>query len=115
MAHPFVLVTKKMSKSCFLLVAVCLLSFSQCVLRVEGEQNHSEELFLKHLPDGRVFAHFEFVTTWDVHPLRFVQPSNGIKWLLIGGSLAQHNINYINIVELGGFTVTVISVYNIAD
>ena len=77
MLHPLI---KKMSSSKrFLFVTVCLLSVSECVLGIEGKQNHSEELFLKHLPDGRVFAHFEFATTWNVHPLRFVQPSNGNK------------------------------------
>ena len=43
-------------------------------------QRYSEELFLKHLPDGRVSAIFQFTTTWDVHPLDISRPSNGKPW-----------------------------------
>ena len=42
-------------------------------------QSLSEQLLLRHLPDGRVLAHFEFTTTWAVHPVHFSGASNG-KW-----------------------------------
>ena len=51
----------------------CLVLGSDC----RRSQRYSEELFLKHLPDGRVSATFQFTTTWDVHPLDISQPSNG--------------------------------------
>ncbi len=40
--------------------------------RAAGEtQDYAEELFLRHLPDGRVLAVFEFATAWLVPPLAF--------------------------------------------
>jgi len=57
-----------------------LLSLHKTLLASEKGQENKEELFLKHLPDGRVFAHFEFTTSWNIHPELFVQHSNGKAW-----------------------------------
>lgn len=54
-----------------------LLSILGALLATGQRQSNAEELFLKHLPDGRVMARFEFSTDWDVHPLSFVRSSNG--------------------------------------
>ena len=40
-------------------------------------QDYAEELFISHLPDGRVMAVFEFATTWDMHPLLFSHHNGG--------------------------------------
>lgn len=58
-----------------LVITLFLLSCALSLLGKEHEQRHTEELFLKHLPDGRVFAQFEFTTIWDVHPLLFAKPA----------------------------------------
>lgn len=42
-----------------------------------GEQLVEEDVFISHLPDARVMAHFEFKTTWHVHPLLFSQRHRG--------------------------------------
>ena len=59
-----------------LLLLVCSCVLLPLVWAQRG-QDHQEELFMKHLPDGRVLAHFDFKTTWDLHPLAFSRPSNG--------------------------------------
>lgn len=43
----------------------------------ESGQNYSEDLFIKNLPDGRVMATFDFITSWDISPVTFAQPSLG--------------------------------------
>ena len=59
-------------------IILLLLSIPGVRLTTEQGQSNTEELFLKHLPDGRVMARFEFSTQWDVHPLSFVRSSNGV-------------------------------------
>ena len=56
-----------------LLALLCLALCSKC----RQSQHFSEQLSLKHLPDGRVSATFEFRTSWDVHPLDFSHPASG--------------------------------------
>ena len=64
-------------------MSTMLLAFSVCVcslialIGAQKGQELQEELFLKHLPDGRVLAHFEFTTAWHIHPLAFSHPSSG--------------------------------------
>lgn len=40
-------------------------------------QKLEEDLFITHLPDARVMAHFTFTATWDLHPLMFAQDFKG--------------------------------------
>lgn len=43
-----------------------------------ADQDYNEELFIKNLPDGRVMATFDFITTWKSSPVyTFAQPSIG--------------------------------------
>ena len=58
-------------------VLLCLCVLLSAAQKHEREQDFAEQLFLKHLPDGRVLASFEFTTTWDIHPLTFTQPHAG--------------------------------------
>jgi len=81
------------------LALFCLVLGSDC----RRSQRYSEELFLKHLPDGRVSATFQFTTTWDVHPLDLSQTSNGeprgrslsiINWCLnVSSSISPKNVS----------------------
>ena len=62
-------------------VFLCLCGLLAAAKKHEREQDFTELLFLKHLPDGRVLASFEFTTTWDIHPLTFTQPHTGeVVW-----------------------------------
>lgn len=60
------------------LVVVSLCSALLLVSASIPGQNYSEDLFVKHLPDGRVMATFDFITTWDINPVTFAQPSLGM-------------------------------------
>ena len=42
-----------------------------------SDQDYFERLFMKNLPDGRVMATFDFITTWNLNPVTFAQPSIG--------------------------------------
>ena len=44
----------------------------------QGGQRAEEDLSVVHLPDARTVAHFEFTTTWDLHPLALVKKFQGI-------------------------------------
>lgn len=55
----------------FLYISACLMIVSN------ANQDHTEKLFIRQLPQGRTLAHFEFVTTWDSHHLTFSQAANG--------------------------------------
>ena len=55
----------------FLYISACLVIVS------DANQDHTEKLFIRQLPQGRTLAHFEFVTTWDTHHLMFNQAANG--------------------------------------
>ena len=61
------------STQLLLLLLSCLAACYQC----RDDQQYSEKLFLKLLPDRRASASFEFSTSWDVHPLDFSNPGNG--------------------------------------
>lgn len=51
---------------------VVLLSTLALTLSVsQSDQVYTEELFMKHLIDGRVMATFDFVTAWDESPFAF--------------------------------------------
>ena len=56
-----------------------LLALSCLALRSQSrsDQRYSEQLFLKHLPDARVAATFQFKTVWDIDPLDFSRPGSG--------------------------------------
>ena len=41
------------------------------------EQLVEEDVFISHLPDAHVMAHFEFKTTWRIHPKLFPQRNKG--------------------------------------
>ena len=58
------------------LFILTLFSLAPCY-QCRDEQQYSERLFLKLLPDGRVSATFDFSTVWSVHPLNFSSPGNG--------------------------------------
>jgi hypothetical protein len=55
------------------------------------DQTLREDLFIKHLPDARVMAHFEFSVTWDVHPLIFAGDSRGKEIAISWVYLASHS------------------------
>ena len=57
-----------------------------------SDQVYTEELFIKHLVDGRIMATFDFVTAWDESPIAFGRPS-----LNVGkdhGAVSTQNYNY---------------------
>lgn len=63
-----------------MLQLLSVLSLWSSVLLVSAsltDQDYVEELFMKNLPDGRVLATFDFVTTWNSSPVTFAQPSLG--------------------------------------
>ena len=62
-------------------IFVFFLPHSSTVSGTQTGQGNTEELVLRHLPDGRVMAHFEFTTSWSIHPLTFAQSTNGEQWL----------------------------------
>ena len=43
-----------------------------------NDQVVKEDLFITHLPDARIAAHFEFSATWDIHPLILAQDFKGM-------------------------------------
>lgn len=51
-----------------------LLAARRCV---SDRQTVEEDVFITHLPDARIMAHFEFKTAWNVHPLVFAQKTGG--------------------------------------
>ena len=66
-----------MRSSSMLFSALSLWSVILLVSASKSSQNYSEDLFIKHLPDGRVMATFDFITSWDRSPVTFAQPSLG--------------------------------------
>ena len=48
-----------------LLSTVALISLNGCCLGLSEDAFH-EELFIKPLPTGHVYTHFQFTTTWEV-------------------------------------------------
>lgn len=63
-----------------MLQLLSVLSLWSSVLLVSAsltDQDYIEELFIKNLPDGRVMATFDFITTWNLSPVTFAQPSLG--------------------------------------
>jgi hypothetical protein len=53
-----------------------VLSLWSSVLLVSAsltDQDYVEKLFMKNLPDGRVMATFDFITTWNFSPVSFAQ------------------------------------------
>ena len=38
-----------------------------------SDQDYFEGLFMKNLPDGRVMATFDFITTWKLNPVSFAR------------------------------------------
>eukprot|EP00731_Ephydatia_muelleri_P022483 Em0015g66a len=59
-----------------------------------ANQDHTEKLFIRQLPQGRTLAHFEFVTTWDSHHLTFSQAANVRHYGLFPKSLAEVMSHY---------------------
>ncbi len=57
----------------------CLLSFFFWVASSHNDQVVEEDLSIVHLSDARTMAHFQFTTTWDLHPLTLPQKFKG--WL----------------------------------
>ena len=57
-------------------LCVYMLLVSRRCLSYE-EQTVEEDVYITHLPDARVMAHFEFKTAWNIHPLIFAQKTGG--------------------------------------
>ena len=62
--------------------------FSVCVsllvvVTSQGNQLAEEGLSILHLPDARTVAHFQFTTTWDLHPMTLAQEFKGRLWYLL--------------------------------
>ena len=49
----------------FLLSSIAFISLHSCCLGLYEDAFH-EELFIKPLPTGHIYTHFQFTTTWDV-------------------------------------------------
>ena len=59
------------------LLPVLVLFLSLSNLEADKDtQSYNEDLILKHLPDGRVLAHFEHVTRWNIDPSSLAQKDN---------------------------------------
>ena len=71
----------------FLLSSIAFISINSCCLGLHDDAFH-EELFIKPLPTGHIYTHFQFTTTWDVELKRKdeCKTIRGIAWGRVGGS-----------------------------
>ena len=65
----------------FLLSSIAFISINSCCLGLYDDAFH-EELFIKPLPTGHIYTHFQFTTTWDVELKRKdeCKTIRGIAW-----------------------------------
>jgi len=49
----------------FLLSSIIFITLNVCSLGLFEDEFH-EELFIKPLPTGHIYTHFQFTTTWEV-------------------------------------------------
>ena len=71
----FALVMEKHNGFLTLFYLLLMLRIGRSML--QEKQSVEEHVFITHLPDARVMAHFEFKTTWNVHPLLFAHKNKG--------------------------------------